>query len=839
MIGTDIRSIRHLFRVSDTSLKTVLIKFKENAWDVCKVVKFPKDSEFGEILVIFNNFIRQSHWGYDTIISSNYFKKHFKADDVTCSTCRMMTLSYSELSSLANYFQEITLLPDSFDKDYEKFLKDNNKMVSNLINKFGINTRDSKIKRLYIYSDGSKNFFQWAVTSYYQNRTSLSVIKNILLWNESYKQLSKNLSKGTITAYTSRDSIIQLLKELAELRKEKRINDSINAFNTVQKKLFKTNKLGDADKQALWRLSRLSETKRLNFIKKVSSITDFGELLRQLRFVTSVHFSWNKESFMDFLDNVEGIKYEKIFETDKIVLVKVLDYETIKQLGKTTNWCISKNKSYWNNYIEGYHGVTTQYMIFDFSKMEDDKLSIVGFTTTHNKGITSAHNFINDNLMGGEEGEQILLNSFISRFKDNKNIYSILSDDGIDITLVVQYDMPPYKWDEHSLMDYLYECVNPENVDVIKKNDGKIVLSITDENIRYFLGDTYHDNISSDYWSYQHILFIDFNKSVYDINKVQFAIIEESGGDEDYCIGLYNERSLNSGHNFDTKLIEFGLPYNTIRRTNDPYVRLRNGLYSYNTPMINESIKECGSEVIKKLITKDVGTDTFYDMILRTVRHHMSFDYLNMLYDNGVRLSEVLSPSYIGDILKQFTQDIKNISRATNNFKHFEAISDENIKNFYDGNYGREDTKYIGFFLAMKLIVDHEDKLQKKDFNTMFKRTLVYLSSDNRSVGIYNQIFHLFKDKLDYSYNDDALYSAVKFAIFFGDDEAKKFVEDKAKEFTLTNKYYESVKKEYDKYVSLNGSTKNNSRDTFTVVVNNDGVNHLEFEYAPAANHFA
>ena len=87
-------------------------------------------------------------------------------------------------------------------------------MINGLIDKFGMSTRDIKTRRFYMYSDGSKNFFQWAVTSYYQNGTSMDVLKNILLWNESYKQLSKNLSKGTITAYTAKDSIVKLLKEL-------------------------------------------------------------------------------------------------------------------------------------------------------------------------------------------------------------------------------------------------------------------------------------------------------------------------------------------------------------------------------------------------------------------------------------------------------------------------------------------------------------------------------------------------------------------------------------------------------------------------------------------------
>ena len=266
MIGTNIRSIRHLFRVSDTSLRTVLIKFKESAWDICKVIKMPKDSPFGETLFIFNNVWKQSHWSFDSIVSSETFKKYTKYEDVY-GFGRIISVTPMEFSSVSGILNEITLLPPQFDKDYEKFLQENAKMLSNISSSFSINIRDIRFKRLYIYSDGSKNFFQWAVNAHCKNGVALSTIKSILLWNESYKQLAKNLSKGTITAYTSRDSIIPLLMELSELRKEKRINDSINSFNTKQKKLLKENELSNDVKQALWRLSRLSDTKKLNFIK--------------------------------------------------------------------------------------------------------------------------------------------------------------------------------------------------------------------------------------------------------------------------------------------------------------------------------------------------------------------------------------------------------------------------------------------------------------------------------------------------------------------------------------------------------------------------------------------
>ena len=181
MIGTNIRSIRHLFRVSDTSLKTILVKFKEDAWDICKVVKMPKDSAFGETLFVFNNYIKQSHWSYENIVGSKEFQKYVNTNDIIGFYGRVISVCSNEFHNIEQYFGEITLLPNSFEKDYEKFLKENSKMISNLSSKFGLSTRDNKTKRLYLYTDGSKNFFQWAVTAYFQNNISFGhLIASIL-----------------------------------------------------------------------------------------------------------------------------------------------------------------------------------------------------------------------------------------------------------------------------------------------------------------------------------------------------------------------------------------------------------------------------------------------------------------------------------------------------------------------------------------------------------------------------------------------------------------------------------------------------------------------------------
>ena len=232
MIGTNIRGIRHLWRVSDCSLRKVLIRCGEHGFDICEVIKTKPDSKIGERLYIFNPCYNQNHYGISTLCSLSK-EMHEELGGVTHSRILEVTKEGDGFRGYDSLFSEITLLPNSFDKDYAAFLKGNSKMINSLVEKYGVSTNDIKLKRIYIYTEGSKYFFQWAMDLYFKAGCSMRTILNILTWNEHYKQLTKNLSKGTITAYTNQESINDLMEELAILRNEKRVNDAINLFNTL------------------------------------------------------------------------------------------------------------------------------------------------------------------------------------------------------------------------------------------------------------------------------------------------------------------------------------------------------------------------------------------------------------------------------------------------------------------------------------------------------------------------------------------------------------------------------------------------------------------------------
>jgi hypothetical protein len=119
----------------------------------------------------------------------------------------------------------------------------------------------------------------------------------------------------------------------------------------------------------------------------------------------------------------------------------------------------------------------------------------------------------------------------------------------------------------------------------------------------------------------------------------------------------------------------------------------------------------------------------------------------------------------------------------------------------------------------------------------MFKRTLSYLSNDGKNTQLYDQLFDMLKDKLDYSSSDDSIYAIIKYAIYFGNEDAKKFIEDKAKEFSNVKKYYEAIKRDFERLTTHSKVNSTNARNNgvYTVRLENP-IDHLEFEYAIAPN---
>ena len=776
MIGKKIKSYRHLFREVDGSLNDVLIYYNnggsDNFCEFCKAIKGKLVGKDEEMLFIFNNSF---HFG------SCRFTDALRCDTLTPEDVGTISRSFSGTSSICSSGETaltkvtdgIVLLPKTFEDDYNKFLTSNAKMFRTFMSKYGLDVNDRFCKTIYLYTEGSKNFFLWAVNTYFQNGTSLDTIKRIMNWHKTYGRLSSKLSKNTITAYTSRN-LDSLFEEMYKLRNGKRVNDVINSFNTAQKKLFKGAELSDKDIAIISRFYRLSDAKKENFIRKVSTITDFDELMHQMKHITNAHFDWNKESFMDFLHNVEGMDYDIVFEKGDVVLLKVNNYETVKYLAKTTSWCISKNRLYWKQYVANPFEFS-QYVLFDFSKKEDDLLSIIGFTSRFNVGLVNAHDFMNNNILTADE-RKVLLHSFVSTYNQNKSIFSVLKNAGIDLYKLVSYEKPLFEWNKESMYEYLFSCVNKDNVTVLCDKGDLVAVSVADENIRYFLGDAYMDSIDSYQWSYQHIIFMDFSMDKANPNRILTAIINNDDGslinNEAYCTIMFNEHMtiLNDATDgFEVKRAEFGLPFDVIRRQGGIYAEIATAFETFNLPLINEMAKD--NETLIKAISS-MDTDMVESIMNTSINVEISFDYLDLFYNRGLRLHDVFSKDAIVNLIDRGLSTLLFSYEDVRNPRLVRVPNEEEIDRFYSGNLDTlERAREIGRYLAIMKILDAEgnDDTMQDVYNELIR--IVYANGYKGEVT--DEIMLKIGKNLDFENSEGNYWT--QFALVNGGEKVKAF----------------------------------------------------------------
>jgi hypothetical protein len=110
----------------------------------------------------------------------------------------------------------------------------------------------------------------------------------IVEWSLRNKELLSKLQKGTPTAYNGIDNVFVLQDELVCLKRLKTANSVISTFNPAQKKLLKDLSLSDRQLKAFACFEKLSETKRTNFIRKMSNVEDADEIMRQMELLSTV-----------------------------------------------------------------------------------------------------------------------------------------------------------------------------------------------------------------------------------------------------------------------------------------------------------------------------------------------------------------------------------------------------------------------------------------------------------------------------------------------------------------------------------------------------------------------
>ena len=799
MIGNYARGFRHLKRVVENS-KTRKVFIIQNGRVLMSEMLVAQTKDNNEkCLICFQSL------GGD----SNINKFHNEQKPIV----EKLIDKYGNFYVANNQHKKYFIADENFDDLYDSFRNNNKKLLDQVYGKYCY-PHDAIANFIFALSGNTPNLYVWAVTNYYKNSITLNTIEHVIRFSQNYNKLVGKLSKGTITAYNGRDKANELISEIVSLRANKRANDAINLFNTAQKKLLKKLDLTDKTIQILNKFGRLSNVKKHNFVRKMSTIEDVDDILRQMSMLTNIHFEWNRNSLVDYIKNADNINCNILLDNNNIVLVEVKSYDTVKLLAKATNWCISKNKKYWNDYVE-FRRDANQYIIFDFNQPEDHDLSIVGFTTIKGKGISNAHSYKNNNLMGAEHIDGT--NQLVS-FMDNinggcNNIHSLIRKNNIPLSKILNFTKSYYEWNMPSFMSFLDYCIPYDEYDIhyLNEDEGRIVLSTNNDNVKFLIGNKQYKN------SIQYIknvfLFVDFNYEYDDPNRIKYGFIySDEFKKEEYCERIYNCIGNVITDTFDELLEEYGLPYDTISRTHDLFSRFKTALRNYDLRTARKLIKV--DEIRHTIIKNEKRNSTFkqsaYNTIYDSIFNMRSFDIVNLIYDSGMTIYDFVGTKNLDDLLTSLIYEV------TNNYQLLRRLPNANdIAEFNNGAFQGRHRLYIGMFLIVNKILNNEDK-------KLFGKKLIDVCKGMRHNSEVDEYFMKYViDKLSFTKPNHTsdfyvkhiarLNSKVLNEIMFNtklsDDYGKLFVNNMQKSFHLYNEF----KEKYGVSEEETSDTENNS----------------------------
>lgn len=702
MLGKQIRGYQHLLRSVGISQPRKHILRNSNGR--VSVVEIFKD-DTTNTLYLFNN----SGWGrggssnipttLPRTIQDIFLNLQLKYS--SCSTIR------SSHDYQAYSVSELIQLPEGFDKQYESVIQSNKKLFSNIFGRY-CSEQEAVALYLFTFAYDTPNLFAWALTNFYKNSVSLYLLCHILRWQRGYPQLVKKLTKGTITAYNNRNQVSMLYNEMIALRREKRANDVFNLFNTAQKRLLKSIELNDDILNACSAFTRLSQTKKINFVRKMSTIDSAEEIFRQMKLLSKVQFEWSKASLMAFINNAEenGLDCDIIIDRDNLLVVKVNNFETIKYLAKTTNWCISKNKRYWNDYMYNRHEKATQYIIFDFDKKEDDEYSIVGFTTAPDFGITDAHSFTNVSMMSRSHTHSNMLTSFLPQLSNS--IDSLLDIHKIPMELIYECEPSLFKWNKDAVIEFIDYALGEDNYDILSDANNKLCIVAKSDNIRFVLGKQFGRNFGTSGNS-KFIIFFDFNKSETDSQRILFGKIQLINHTEEESVETIYDLTCSRGgvKSLESLLDEYELPFDVIARVFNVITVFKSACANYDLDIIASLLNN--DEVKKELSKKHSKVASIlFDSISTSLFSYKSFDFINLFYERcKIKMGDVL-PNYcldrlIGALMYELHRFVVG--------DRYHLPNEDKMKRFYANEITNErDAIFYGYYHALNVILEHETK---------------------------------------------------------------------------------------------------------------------------------
>ena len=365
------------------------------------------------------------------------------------------------------------------------------KQITPLVEKYKIDVeKNSTFREIIEMFDGQTNYQIWAIKLIFNNILKLNQLREIKQFADENQTLISKLEKQNLVSYSTKSDIAQLNLEIGGAIAISFVKRCINQFNTRQRDMLteyvfgKKTKGQQVEVTPMFAATDSTFKKHVEFFKKFDGlnatrkhqiiVTEFAandvkELIARMNSVFEASYIWETEDLLYFIANNKNCKgVNIIFNSGNYLVLEIPNFTASHTIcyGRT-EWCLTREQSYWNNYV-GPVG-NRQFFYFDFSKPEKDNLSHIGFTVNKTNGIVYAHSTSNNSMIHPIDynGKRL-------------SVHDVLRNANIDSKLFIHLNKIPFNWSNDDVIAYIAsKCKHCEvvfsdrNYHIVKCSDSE------------------------------------------------------------------------------------------------------------------------------------------------------------------------------------------------------------------------------------------------------------------------------------------------------------------------------------------------------------------------------
>jgi len=280
-------------------------------------------------------------------------------------------------------------------KDYDKIVSTTKDQMHNL----DIEDRDFLYIKNLLTKNNNIGYLGLFANLSINDKASGSELESIYNKIISNKDVLNNLrdNNGKLCQLFSFTKYEDLDDALDRLKSWRKVNQFMRELPSAQKRLiwengYFTDDLKDKSQFLISAINKIANDANLSrtFLSKISAAKTKSAIIDSIVSITNQEL-WDFNHWLNKLNNTRNVYVTWSSKQEKQIICIVTSYQTIKKIAYMTNWCIRRDKYYFDNYSKNGF----QCILYDFNYPITSNDSVIGFSLNSNKRryeITNCHN---------------------------------------------------------------------------------------------------------------------------------------------------------------------------------------------------------------------------------------------------------------------------------------------------------------------------------------------------------------------------------------------------------------------------------------------------------------